>query len=183
MDNSVFDILIYVFDRYMLEELPDSAERETLARDLESAGFGEANVERALDWLADLAAERERPRSARRRQLPRVFAPQELARLDPQCRGLLASLEAAGILSPSQREIVIDRLLALDTEELDLDQVKWVVLMVLSSQPGQELAYARMEDLVFDDAASRAALSPRLAAPRLQPAARPRFFVFGSLTR
>jgi uncharacterized protein Smg (DUF494 family) len=23
--------------------------------------------------------------------------------------------------------------------------------MVLSSQPGQELAYARMEDLVFDD--------------------------------
>jgi len=44
MDNSVFDILIYVFDRYMLEELPASAERETLARDLESAGFGEANV-------------------------------------------------------------------------------------------------------------------------------------------
>ena len=61
MDNSVFDILIYVFDRYMFEELPASAERETLARDLESAGFGEANVERALDWLADLAAERERP--------------------------------------------------------------------------------------------------------------------------
>ena len=24
--------------------------------------------------------------------------------------------------------------------------------MVLSSQPGEELAYARMEDLVFDDA-------------------------------
>jgi Smg protein len=45
---------------------------------------------------------------------------------------------------------VIDRLLALDTDELDLEQVKWVVLMVLSSQPGQELAYARMEDLVFD---------------------------------
>src|ERR1019366_7017101 len=52
MDNTVFDILIYVFDRYMLEELPASAERETLARDLESAGFGEANVERAPDWLA-----------------------------------------------------------------------------------------------------------------------------------
>jgi Smg protein len=149
MDNSVFDILIYVFDRYMLEELPASAERESLARDLESAGFGEANVERALDWLADLAAERERP-SLRGDGNFRVFAPQELARLDAQCRGLLVSLEAGGILSPSQREIVIDRLLALDTDELDLDQVKWVVLMVLSSQPGQELAYARMEDLVFD---------------------------------
>ncbi len=149
MDNSVFDILIYVFDRYMLEELPASAERESLARDLESAGFGEANVERALDWLADLAAERERPHLRGDGSL-RVYAPQELARLDSQCRGLLASLEAGGILPASQREIVIDRLLALDAEELDIEQVKWVVLMVLCSQPGQELAYARMEDLVFD---------------------------------
>jgi Smg protein len=151
MDNSVFDILIYVFDRYTLEELPGNPERETLARDLESAGFGEANVERALDWLADLAAQRERP-DLRGNGSFRVFAQQELSHLDPQCRGLLTSLEGAGILTVSQREIVIDRLLALEAEELDLDQVKWVVLMVLSSQPGQELAYARMEDLVFDEA-------------------------------
>jgi Smg protein len=143
MDHSVFDILIYVFDRYVLEELPASAERETLVRDLESAGFGGATVER------DLAEVRERPNLHGNGAL-RLYAAQELARLDVQCRGLLASLEAAGILSPSQREIVIDRLLALDTEELDLEQVKWVVLMVLSSQPGQEHAYARMEDLVFD---------------------------------
>jgi len=155
MDNSVFDILIYVFDRYMLEELPTSPERESLARDLESAGFGEHSVERALDWLADLAAHCARP-DLKGSGSFRVFAPQELARLDAQCRGLLSSLEAAGILSPSQREIVIDRLLALESEELDLDQVKWVVLMVLSSQPGQEIAYAKMEDLVFD-------------APRNQP--------------
>jgi Smg protein len=151
MDNTVFDILIYVFDRYMLEELPATAERESLARDLESAGFGGANVERALDWLADLAEDRERPNFKGSGAL-RVYAAEETARLDAECRGLLISLEAGGILSPTQREIVVDRLLALDTEELDLEQVKWVVLMVLSSQPGQELAYARMEDLVFDDA-------------------------------
>jgi Smg protein len=151
MQNSVFDILIYVFDRYLLEDLPSAPKRETLARDLESAGFGEHSVERALDWLADLAAQRERP-DLRGGGSFRVFARQELERLDPQCRGLLTSLEAAGILMPSQRELVIDRLLALEADELDLDQVRWVVLMVLSSQPGQEQAYARMEDLVFDEA-------------------------------
>jgi hypothetical protein len=52
--------------------------------------------------------------------------------------GLLLSLERGGILSPTRREIVIERLLALDTEELSLEQVKWVVLMVLSSQPASE---------------------------------------------
>jgi Smg protein len=150
MDSSVFDILVYVFDRYLLEELPASAERESLARDLEQAGFGEANVERALDWLADLAEQREQPRPPSG-GAQRLYAHEELQRLDADCRGLLISLETSGILSPGQREIVIDRLLALDAGELDLAQVKWVVLMVLSSQPGQELACARMEYLVFDD--------------------------------
>jgi Smg protein len=148
LNNSVFDILIYVFDRYALEELPD-AQREELARDLESVGFGEASVERALDWLANLADDSERP-SPRGHESFRIYAAEELQRLDVRCRGLIASLEASGIISASQRELVIDQLLALDCDDLDLDHVKWVVLMVLSSQPGQEVAYARMEDLVFD---------------------------------
>jgi Smg protein len=45
----------------------------------------------------------------------------------------------------------VDRLLALDAPDIDVEQIKWVVLMVLFSQPGQELAYARMEDLVFEE--------------------------------
>ena len=53
-------------------------------------------------------------------------------------------------MQPAQRELVIDRLLALDVEDLTPEQVRWVVLMVLSSQPGQEAACARMETLVFD---------------------------------
>ncbi|MEY4762794.1 MAG: hypothetical protein RLZZ200_2650 [Pseudomonadota bacterium] len=161
MNGTVLDILIYVFDRYMLDEAPDVPEREALARDLESAGFGEANVERALDWLADLAGERDRPALMRPQGRDaegeasdgaplRMYTADEMSRLNADCRGLLLSLEQVGILSPEQREIVIDRLLALDADDLDIEQVKWVVLMVLSSQPGQELACARMEDLVFD---------------------------------
>jgi Smg protein len=55
------------------------------------------------------------------------------------------------ILSSTQRVLVIDRLMALEADEIDIDQVKWVVLMVLFSQPGQESAYAQMEDLVFEE--------------------------------
>ncbi len=149
MENTVFDILVYVFDHYMFEELPVSAERADIARDLESAGFRGANVERALDWLAELADERERPGLKADERAFRLYSAEEATRLDPGCQGLLLSLERGGILSATQREIVIDRLLALDTEELDLEQVKWVVLMVLSCQPGQEAACERMEDLVY----------------------------------
>ena len=48
------------------------------------------------------------------------------------------------MLTPQQREIVIERMLALDADELDTEQLKWVVLMVLSSQPGQEHAVERL---------------------------------------
>ncbi|GMU69017.1 MAG: DUF494 domain-containing protein [Steroidobacteraceae bacterium] len=148
--GSVLDILIYVFDHYMLEDTPDVPEREALAHDLERAGFAAPNVERALDWLADLAGERHRPDFPIGRRAIRVYADGELTRMSTESRGFLLTLERTGILSPAQREIVIDRLLALDTDELSIDQLKWVVLMVLSSQPGQGEACARMEDLVFD---------------------------------
>jgi Smg protein len=166
MNGTVLDILIYVFDRYMFDEAPEVPEREALARDLESAGFGEANVERALDWLADLAGQRSRSEllsapiaieatEPTSRSL-RVYAPSEMMRLSADCRGLLLSLEEADILRPAQRELVIDRLLALEVEDLNLEQVRWVVLMVLSSQPGQEQACARMETLVLDADSSAA---------------------------
>ena len=79
----------------------------------------------------------------------RVYDPFEQIRLNAGCRGYLLYLEQAGILSPVQRELVIDRLVALDTDDIDTEQIKWVVMMVLFSQPGQEQSYARMEDLVF----------------------------------
>jgi Smg protein len=154
--GSVLDILIYVFDHYMLNEAPEVPERESLVRDLERVGFAQASVERALDWLADLACERDRPpiipaeSALRRGPAVRLFSECELIRLSTECRGLLLSLEHLGILSPQQREIVIERLLALDADELGTEQLKWVVLMVLSSQPGQELAFERLEDLVSE---------------------------------
>jgi Smg protein len=163
MNGTVLDILIYVFDRYMFDEAPEVPEREVLAQNLASAGFGEANVERALDWLADLADERGRAQLSglieagpRRKPSLRLYSPAEMARLSAECRGLLLSLEEVGILNSTQRELVIDRLLALDVEDLTLEQLRWVVLMVLSSQPGQEQACARMETLVFDSDSSRA---------------------------
>ena len=154
MTTSVLDILIYVFDRYMLEDTSEVPERDELARDLELMGFGSASVERALDWLADLADVRLQSADEARADSPslRLYCEGELTRLSTESRGFLMHLERHGILSPLQREVVLDRLLALDSEELDTEQIKWVVLMVLSSQPGQEQAFARMEDLVADSA-------------------------------
>jgi Smg protein len=148
--GSVLDILIYVFDRYMMNEPPDVPEREHLARDLQRAGFAAANVERALDWLTDLAFGHEQAVQSVMREGVRVFSDSELARLTTECRGLLLKLEAAQVLTPQQRELVIERMLALDSDDSDTETLKWVVLMVLSSQPGQELAVEQLGGLIAD---------------------------------
>ncbi len=59
-------------------------------------------------------------------------------------------LEHSGILNPANREIVIDRVMALENEEISIEKLKWIVLMVLLSQPDEEIAFSRMEDIVYD---------------------------------
>jgi Smg protein len=147
--GSVLDILIFVFDRYMHAEATAVPDRAHLAQDLELAGFGRANVERALDWLTELAFGHERAAQPAATAGLRIYTDSELLRLSSECRGLLLSLERARVISSAQRELVIERLLALEADEPDTEQLKWVVLMVLSSQPGQELAVERLGGLVL----------------------------------
>jgi Smg protein len=153
MKESVLDILIYLFENYFDADLDCAPEpdRDTLRDELERAGFSEREVGRALEWLEQLSADPNRTGALPGSRAIRIFDAREQARLDTECRGYIMYLENIGIISPAQRELVIDRLLALDVQQIDIEQVKWVVLMVLFSQPGQQSAYLRMEDLVFDN--------------------------------
>jgi Smg protein len=63
---------------------------------------------------------------------------------------MLLSLERAQVLDAAQRELVIERLLALDADEAGTEQLKWVVLMVLSSQPGGLQSLERLGSLVAE---------------------------------
>ena len=149
MKETVLDVLMYLFESYV--ESPDEPEpsRHELKRELGRAGFHDREIERALDWLDGLNATG--VGDAPQNTAFRVFDSVEQERLDSASRGYLLHLEQIGILQPAQREIVIDRLMALDNDETDIEQTKWVVMMVLFSQPGRQDAAAQMEDLVYAD--------------------------------
>lgn len=149
MKESVLDVLMYLFESFVDSDQEPEPDRNELRDELERAGFGAREIERALDWLEGLNAAD--PGLAPQTSAMRVFERGELERLDAAARGYLLQLEQIGILLPTQRELVIDRLLALDAEEIDIEQIKWVVMMVLFSQPDQHEAYAQMEDLVSSE--------------------------------
>jgi Smg protein len=152
MKENVLDLLMYLFENYIYEEPDSTPDRESLSDSLEEAGFSSSEIERAFAWLDGLAEQRNLPDLGGHGSNPiRIFNPEESRRLDVDARGFILYLENAGVLDPARREQVIDRLTALDADEIDMEDVKWVVLMVLFNQPGQEANYAWMEDLMFDE--------------------------------
>lgn len=149
MKESVLDVLMYLFETFVDSDDEPEPNRNELKVELERAGFHNREIDRALDWLDGLNATA--PGNAPQNTAFRIYDSGEQERLDAASRGYLLHLEQIGILQPTQRELAIDRLLALDNEEIDVEQTKWVVMMVLFSQPGQRDAFAKMEDLVFAD--------------------------------
>jgi Smg protein len=154
MRENVLDVLLYLFENYLDDDAETYADRDVLTVELEAAGFPRSEVGKAFDWLESLAVDEDKIPTLTGTSSVRIFNDEEMARLDVRCRGFLRHLENVGILDAAQREVVIDRILALETDTVDLDDVKWVILMVLFNQPGQETALARMEDLVFEDRGS-----------------------------
>ncbi len=151
MNENVFDVLMYLFENYLYDDEPQP-DRESLESELFEAGFQQMEVRKAFDWLDGLAACRDLTAGAVDEcRAIRLYTDAETARLDTESRGFLMFLEQIGVLTVTSREVIIDRLMALEDEETDIDLVKWVTLMVLYNQPGQEEAFAWMESLLFEN--------------------------------
>jgi Smg protein len=151
----MFDILMYLFENYIHSEAEVMVDHDILTDELTRAGFHQDEIYKALSWLEKLAAlqdtdsypyfSREASRSFR------IYTDEENQLLDIECRGFLMFLEQVNVLDFTTREMVIDRVMELDTKFFSIDDLKWVVLMVLFNVPGKETAYSQMEDLIFDE--------------------------------
>jgi Smg protein len=154
MKENVLDVLMYLFENYMEEGPEFNPDQEALTRELTKAGFARREITKAFSWLEDLTTVRAHPARLARHGADgsiRHYAPVELKKLGEECRGFLQFMESNGVLDAVTRELIIDRIMALEVEEISLDELKWVMLMVLFNRPGQESAYHLLEDLVFDE--------------------------------
>lgn len=153
MKETVFDVLMYLFENYMDQSPESHPDQKQLAVELTEAGFRRGEIRKAFRWLDGLSAQQQpgghdfRSDSSAMRHYTLL----EARKLDSQCRGFILTMEQNGALDAVTRELVIERAMALDLDEITLEQLKWVVLMVLNHQPGQEHAHALLEDMVFDD--------------------------------
>jgi len=153
MKENVLDVLIYLFENYMFDSDELEPDQETLVLELSQAGFEHEMIDRAFEWLENLAVlcENNEPEIAElNRSSIRHYCPEEQQQINVETQSLLMKLEQCGVLNSASREMVIDQLMALGVKSIELDHVKWVIMMVLSNFTDDYGVSELTESLVLD---------------------------------
>lgn len=145
----MFEVLVYLFENYFEANIhPD---QHTLARELSAAGFEDADIHGAFDWFSTLETMSQQATTVTGAGPAgvRIYSETESKKISNDSLGFLMFLEQAGVLNGAQRELVIDRAMALP-QAVSLEETKWIVLMALWNQ-GKAGDYLFVEDALFSD--------------------------------
>lgn len=149
----MMDILMYLFETYIHSDVELMVDQDELEDELKRAGFHQQEIGKALNWLEELAALQQADANSaittNAATSTRIYTEKECMRLDLECRGFLMFLEQLNLLTTETRELVLDRVMGLETSDFQLDDLKWIVLLVLFNVPGNENAYTQMEELLY----------------------------------
>ena len=104
----------------------------------------------ALTWLDGLQAVTQHAVLPPTGSSCRVYCEVELDRLGTEALGFLQFLESAGVLTPTLREVVLDRVLAVPRGPVAIEDFKILVLLVFWSL-GEEPDALILDELFVDD--------------------------------
>ncbi len=150
MKENMLDVLVFLFDNYLGPQAGIDQDDQSLADELEEAGFDFDEITKAFDWLGGLK-EDEITWSASNASM-RVFSEAEQQRLDVEARGFLIKLESAKVISQVLRERILDAVMRLDLEQvtLSLKTFKRIVGLVLMNTKEMDDHLPEIEEMVFD---------------------------------
>jgi Smg protein len=145
----MIEVLVYLFEEYY--NGPGYPDHDTLSKKLSRAGFDEEDITDALDWLRGLADQEESsfPVAFNEGNSFRSYSASEFTKLSADARGFLAFLDGTHVLTPTLRELIIERAMAIRDDVVNLEQLKIIVLMVIWTQRGNIDALV-LEELLPD---------------------------------
>ncbi|AEO08264.1 DUF494 family protein [Buchnera aphidicola] len=150
----MFDILIYLFENSVHTKSKISIDYDNLTNDLSDIGFQKRDIYNALRWLKNLSCYKNNILASinvlSKQISTRIYTQEESLKLNVDCRGFILFLEQLEILTLETREMIIERIMDLDMNELHLEDLKWIVLIVLFNVPGCESVYGKLENLLFN---------------------------------
>lgn len=147
----MFDILMFLFESYFdAGNYPDT---DKLSVKLTAAGFEDGEIHLALAWLSGLKglSAANYPASINQGGM-RCYAELETSRISTEALRFICFWEQNKIITPVEREMILDRAVAMERENLSLERVKLIALMVLWNLRS-ELDPMLVEDLLVPSGA------------------------------
>ncbi|MDA0237430.1 MAG: DUF494 domain-containing protein [Proteobacteria bacterium] len=143
----MFDILFYLVESFFPHGT--LSDNETISRKLSDAGFQDEDISEVIGWLRGFSSCVDA--NVYRGDLPttdgfRVFSSEEINGLSTNARGFLTFLVDSHLITAGQREIIIERVIALSGSQVGVDEIKLIVLLALWHQ--QESIDGMMLDLL-----------------------------------
>lgn len=152
MNDSLFGLLLYVFENYPQLDHTNESKREEITEEMINSGFNKNDVEQIMDWFLDLNQQRQLLLNSTLNQdmtSHRVFSQRECECMTPEARSRILELQQKGYIDTVTRELVLDRLIALDEPSLDSPEIDWLVLVVMYQDSDQPHQRRLIEDMVM----------------------------------
>lgn len=145
----MFEVLIFMFENYFSKHaLP---ENDVMTQELHAAGFDKSDVSGAVNWFHEMKLMLAQPPAiySHKDTGMRVFADHELKKINTESFGFVMFLQQANVINDVERDLIIDRAMALKQKQIGIEEMRWIAMIALWNE-GREKDYLFVEDALFN---------------------------------
>jgi Smg protein len=130
---TIFELLIQLFEAMGTSRQSDAEYFQYCVETLKSAGLSRQDLNHALSWLDKFSKGPQREFSGPS-EVVRIFSEEECQRINLQGRSFLLQLLQVGAIDRYTLEHILDCVAELEVSEVNLNQLKWIVVMLASAE-------------------------------------------------
>lgn len=145
----MFEVLVFMFENYFAHHaLPDN---DIMAQELSAAGFEQHDIAGAFDWFEEMKIMQIAPPAiySHKHSGLRIFSDIELKKINTESIGFILFLQQANVINDVERDLIVDRAMALKQKEITIEEMRWITMIALWNE-GREKDYLFVEDAMFN---------------------------------
>lgn len=145
----MFEVLVFMFENYFAHHtMPDV---DVMGQELSAAGFEQTDIDGAFDWYEEMKCRLTQPdiRYSHQYSGMRVFSEVELKKINTESIGFVMFLQQANVINDMERDLIVDRAMALKQQEITVEEMRWISMIALWNE-GREKDYLFVEDAFFN---------------------------------
>ena len=145
----MFEVLVFMFENYIAHHA--LLDDDIMTQELSAAGFEQSDIVGAVDWFHEMKTRLIEPPAvyAHQHTSMRLFSESEYKKISLESISFVIFLQQANVINDVERDIILDRAMALKQEQIKIEEMRWITMIALWNA-GREKDYLFVEDALFN---------------------------------